>query len=310
MSQIYRPLHFVQRGLGHPVVMIHGMGSSSHDWDHLAPALHVSGYSTYEVDLLGHGDSPKPDDPKEYHMQAVYQSLQDWLDEMGIEKPFSLVGHSMGGYLSMRLSLEHPEWVRSLVLIDPLVGQSQLSPILRLLHRRAQMGIPLLAKTPWQLIDAVLSLDPIIGRAQSGRVRQLIVDDIKRASPNILNLPRTLTDLENDLSRLELPAQVIWGEKDLTLSPKSFPGIVSRLSNAEGHAIPNCGHQPHLICPEVVSHLVLNFLNQTAPINQSPSVPRENQASTAVLTAGYHGGAGAHSSESDNSSHLVISRPM
>jgi pimeloyl-ACP methyl ester carboxylesterase len=276
------------------------MGSSRHDWDHLAPALHMSGYCTYEVDLLGHGDSPKPDDLNEYHMQAVYQSLENWLVEMEIEKPFSLVGHSMGGYLSMRLGLEHPEWVRSIVLIDPLVGRYQLAPIFRLFHRRPQLGINLLPKIPWQLIDAVLSLDPIIGRAQSGRVRQLIVDDIKRASPNILNLPRTLTNLENDISRLQLPAQVIWGEKDLTLSPKSFPAIVSRLSNAEGHAIPNCGHQPHLICPELVNQLVLNFLNQTALLNLSSSAHQESQASTGAPPVDYHGGAGAHSSSLDN----------
>ena len=99
-----------------------------------------------------------------------------------------------------------------------------------------------------------------MGRNLPRWARQQVAIDIKRASPHILNLPRTVPDLTPELSRLQTPVQVIWGEKDLTLNPGSFPSLVSALPNSQGHPIPNCGHQPHLTQPEIVNQLVLSFL--------------------------------------------------
>lgn len=254
------PLNHIVRGEGQPIILIHGMASSRFDWELLAPALHSAGYRTYEVDLLGHGDSHKPINPQAYTIAAVYTALENWITDLNLQPPFTLVGHSMGGYLSLKFSLQHPEWVRSLVLIDPLYSITQLAPLFRILHRRPGLGIKALRKTPQSVINTVIGLDPSIGRKLPPRARHQIGLDIKRASPHILNLPRTIPDLTPELARLQTPAQVIWGENDLTLKPGSFRPLVNALANAKGYAIPNCGHQPHLTRPEVVNQLVLSFL--------------------------------------------------
>jgi pimeloyl-ACP methyl ester carboxylesterase len=262
----YRPLNHITRGEGQPVLLIHGLAASRFDWELLAPALHRAGYRTYEVDLLGHGDSHKPGDPQVYNIAAVYAALDSWIANLcgeenhDIEPPFTLVGHSLGGYLSLKFSLNHPEDVRSLVLIDPLYSISQLAPVFRILHRRPGLGIRALEKVPQHVIDVLMGLDPKLGRNLPRWARRQTAIDIMRASPHILNLPRTVPDLTPDLPNLQTPTQVIWGEKDLTLNPRSFPSLVSALPNAQGYAIPNCGHQPHLTRPEVVNPLVLSFL--------------------------------------------------
>jgi abhydrolase domain-containing protein 6 len=257
------PLRHTARGNGPAVILVHGMAASRYDWELLAPALQLAGYRTFEVDLLGHGESHKPADPQTYTIQSVYTALENWIVTLNLQPPFFLVGHSMGGYLSLRFGLNHPECVRSLALIDPLYSINQLSPVFRILQRRPGIGIKMLARIPQQVINTVVGLDPMIGHNLPSWARQQIVIDIKRASPNILNLPRTVPDLTPELAGLQVPVQIIWGEKDLTLDPNSFPLLVSSLANAQGCAIPNCGHQPHLSRPELVNQTVLRFFSQT-----------------------------------------------
>jgi len=56
--KILHKVNFVSQGKGAPVVMIHGLAASLHDWDFLLPRLTEAGYAGYALDLLGHGDSP------------------------------------------------------------------------------------------------------------------------------------------------------------------------------------------------------------------------------------------------------------
>lgn len=91
-------LHVVEAGGGSPILFIHGMGSSSATWEEcmrlLAPRHHV-----VAVDLLGHGQSPVPEDPAEYTRDKALADIDDIL--AGVGEPAVLVGHSLGGYLSL-----------------------------------------------------------------------------------------------------------------------------------------------------------------------------------------------------------------
>jgi pimeloyl-ACP methyl ester carboxylesterase len=63
--------NYVQQGEGAPVIMIHGIAASLHDWDELVPELSQNGYACYAPDLLGHGDSPKPQS-RAYQMDWIF----------------------------------------------------------------------------------------------------------------------------------------------------------------------------------------------------------------------------------------------
>lgn len=258
-------LNYITRGNGKPVVLIHGMAASYNDWKFLAPELHQAGYRTYEVDLLGHGDSYKPGDLRAYTIMTVFQALENWITCLEDEPPFILIGHSMGGYLSLIYALTYPERISQLILIDPFVSVTQLSPLFRFFHRHPGPGMKALKWVPRGFIAQIMGFGYIKRQNLPLRIRQQISIDIKRASPYILNLPRTVHDLSPELSRLELPVLMIWGDQDLTLNPGSFRSLMTRMRNVRGFAIPNCGHQPHLIKPEIVNQLVLNFLQQSFP---------------------------------------------
>ena len=77
------------------------------------------GSTVYALDLPGHGDSSKPPQRAAYTSDAVYRAFSAWLESLDLAQPPVLVGHSLGGYLSLRYACDHPDWVSRLALIDP-----------------------------------------------------------------------------------------------------------------------------------------------------------------------------------------------
>lgn len=254
-------LNYIEIGSGDPVILIHGMAASLYDWQTLAPALAQAGYHVFAVDLLGHGASPKPKKPDLYSVRSVYAVLEDWICGLGLETPIHLIGHSLGGYLSLRYALMRPQSVSSLTLINPLYTLNQISPVLRLFHQRPGVGIQVLRLAPLSVIEWALSWNAANLEKIGLQARRQIAIDYKRASPHILNITRHLPDLTPDLGRIQSPTLLIWGERDPTLAPKSYPLLADRLPHCIQSSIPDGGHQPHIAKAEFVNREILRFLD-------------------------------------------------
>jgi 2-hydroxy-6-oxonona-2,4-dienedioate hydrolase len=259
---LHHHIHYVARGQGQPVIFLHGVAASLHDWESLLPAVVEAGYRGFAPDLPGHGESEKPEDPDAYTAKHVEQTMEEWLDDLKDRPPYILIGHSFGGYLSLRYALCYPERVRALVLIDPYYSRRQPSSLLRWFLPRPTLGIRMMQVTPLPLIDRALGWDPVDASRFSEDARWQVAVDYKRASPHILNYPRTITDLTPRLGQIKAPTLVTWGMHDLTLQPSSFPPLVSSIPGATGHPIQGAGHQPHIGKPDEVQELVLEFLSR------------------------------------------------
>jgi pimeloyl-ACP methyl ester carboxylesterase len=255
-------LHFIARGDGPPVILVHGLAASLHDWEALVPDLATSGYRAFAVDLLGHGESYKPDDPLAYSLDSLFASLEEWIGQIIESPPFFLVGHSLGGYLCLKYARRHPEKVRAMALIDPLYSMGQVSPLLRWLNAHLAWAARAIQIVPLPVIDRVLGWDPIDAARFSPEARWQVAVDYKRASPYILNILHTITDLNTELHEINVPSLILWGDKDLTLSPRSFPPLLKALPQAKGFLLRGCGHQPHIGSPQQVNSLILDFISQ------------------------------------------------
>ncbi|MFC2030652.1 NAD(+) synthase [Chloroflexota bacterium] len=252
-------LHYVIDGEGPPVIMIHGITASSADWWRLMPLLVSAGYQAIAVDMLGHGDSDKPRDGRQYTSQKVYAALEAWIDSLGIETPFYLIGHSLGGYMSLTYAMNHPDRIRAMVLISPFYCLEQITRVLDTLLPLAGVGAGLLRATPQWLVNSFLSYNDSFLTHVDQETRWAYSRDIKRASPHVLRIPKNMPDLTKKLPSIEPATMVLWGEEDRIEKTDSFPRLVSGLANATGKGILKAGHHPHQGQPELVSRMVLDF---------------------------------------------------
>ncbi|MDI6770687.1 MAG: alpha/beta hydrolase [Anaerolineales bacterium] len=261
-------MNYIREGKGAPVLMIHGLAASLHDWDFLLPELVASGYEACALDLLGHGESAKPPRLEAYTAQGVYDHLAGWIDSLDLSVPVILIGHSLGGNLALLYALRFPARVRALILVNPFYSVRQLSPMLQLVFKRPLLNTSIIERTPYWLFRIVIDVTSLhFGSGEDGMhtlpasVRIQTALDYKRAAAGIYNIPRTLRDLTPDLPRVRMPALVLWGERDQSLAPGSFSELVRALPNARGKAIPVCRHVPHQCHAEQFNRLVMEFLN-------------------------------------------------
>src|SRR3972149_2005306 len=81
-----RLVNFVKFGSGTPIILLHGIAASLHDWDELLPDLAAHDNEVYALDLLGHGASAKPNS-RTYHIDWVIAHFLDWMEKIGIPQP-------------------------------------------------------------------------------------------------------------------------------------------------------------------------------------------------------------------------------
>jgi pimeloyl-ACP methyl ester carboxylesterase len=232
--------------------------------------LASSGYAGYALDLLGHGESHKPEARKDYTVESVYEHFSVWVDSLKITEPMTLVGHSLGGALSLMYASRHPERVRALVLVDPFYDIKQLSPVIQSSLIRRFLTTPMVELTPYwlfRLFVEVTSFNYYIGNRESHilpeHVRYQTALDYTRASSGIYNIVHTLPNLHSKLSQIQQPTLLLWGGRDQTLTPSSFSQLAGMLPNVTSiHIQPLCGHVPHQCHPGTFNPYVLEFLKE------------------------------------------------
>lgn len=245
--------------------MIHGLAASLHDWDFLFPELVKAGYAGYALDLLGHGDSPKPDS-RAYQMDWLVEHFLGWVDSLRLTEAAVLIGHSLGAYIAIEYARRFPARTRGLVLVDPFYSVAQLPRILRATYRHHALGGLIAARTPEWLYRIIIDFTSIAMGHSAGalhalpeEVRAQTALDYTRTAPGVYNLPNTGKDLTPYLPSIAVPSLVLWGDLDRTLAPASFSRLVTLLPDAKGESI-RASHVPHQSNADWFDGLVLEFL--------------------------------------------------
>lgn len=101
-------------GQGRPVVLLHGVASSSRIWLLVGPRLGERD-RVFALDQRGHGESAKP--ASGYDFPSVVADAAAFIETLGLDRPV-VVGHSWGGNVAVELAATHPDAVAGLVLVD------------------------------------------------------------------------------------------------------------------------------------------------------------------------------------------------
>ena len=259
--------NYVQQGSGTPVILIHGLAASLHDWDDLIPQLTDNGYAAYAPDLLGHGDSPKLDS-RAYQMDWVFEHFSSWMKSLRLTEPAILIGHSLGGYVALEYARRTSAWTRGLVLVNPFYSRTQLPLLIRKTYSRTNLSELVIGKVPEKWFRFFIDLSSAaIGhsvgalRTLPERIREQTILDYKRTAPGVYHIPSAISDLTHCLPEVNAPALVLWGDRDRTLAPASFLRLVKELPKARGEIL-HAGHVPHQSHADVFNRIVLDFLKE------------------------------------------------
>lgn len=127
-------LYYESTGRGQPLLLVHGLGSSTRDWEDQLPAF-AGKYRVLTFDVRGHGQSDKPPGP-----YSVRQFAADAIGLLTALKtgPAHVVGLSMGGMIGLQMALDAPELVKTLVVVNsgPEVPQDTLAQKLAVWQRK------------------------------------------------------------------------------------------------------------------------------------------------------------------------------
>lgn len=249
-------LPVVVRGSGPRMVLLHGRASNSGTWEPLVPYL--EGYELHLVDTIGHGAAPSPEDPAAYAIERHLDSLEETL--ASLDRPFVLVGHSMGGFLALRFALRHPGRVRALVL----ESASADNPFRGGRHAKAADAlrgqIDLVRAEGMQALCEHLEAHDQLHPRQ----RQNLLAMSPVAYVETIRALAEMSEVGHRLGELRVPTLVVCGYGDHIFLPECRT-LAERIPGARGSFLPDAAHSPHREDPAGMARALLAFLRELAP---------------------------------------------
>jgi pimeloyl-ACP methyl ester carboxylesterase len=250
-------IHYLDVGQGPVVVLLHGMGGSTANWPATVPAL-AAKYRVIVPDQIGFGKSDKP--LISYRIGTYVDFLDALLRELKVEKA-TLVGNSMGGWISAAFALAHPAKTESIVLVDAAgfaLGPNDDPKVLHTLNPSTREGVrqllPLILYNykPF-LTDA--GLDFFVTQrlaAGDGYTINALIESVKRGEDM----------LDGRLGNIKTPALIVWGKQD-GLTPLAWgERFKKEIPGAEMIVFDQCGHAPPLEKAADFNAALLKFLEK------------------------------------------------
>jgi pimeloyl-ACP methyl ester carboxylesterase len=236
------------------VVLVHGLGGRSEDWEKLAPFFVRAGFRVYLPDLPGYGESDKPADFS-YSVRDEAKIVAGFFDALGL-KQADLGGWSMGGWVVQLVAAEHPDRIRRLMLFD------SAGP-----YVKPDWDIKLFTPvSPAELekFDALLMPHP-------PQLPRFVAKDILRTSREhawiihrALDTMLTGRDTTDSLlPTLKMPVFIVWGDVDQITPLSEGQKIHKLIPQSQMHVVSGCGHLAPNECAGQIGPAAVGFLKQS-----------------------------------------------
>jgi pimeloyl-ACP methyl ester carboxylesterase len=214
------------------VVLVHGANDQAGTWFAVAPRL-AQEHRVIMPDLPGHGESAPAEGP--IPISLIVSQLAAMIDEAAPNERVTLVGNSLGGWISMLYALEHPERVERLVL-EASGGLAR------------PLAVPIVAHTREEAIPILRAVHGPQYEPQEWVIEALL--QRAHGSPMLRLTELVEHDIEPRLGELTAPATLIWGADDGVLPLSYAEALRDAIPNADLHVIEGAGHIPHMQQPE------------------------------------------------------------
>lgn len=276
---------YFEKGQGEPMVLVHGSHfgtqdacDSALDWepcfDGLADEFHV-----FAIDKLGQGHTDNPKRDEDYTMAAVVEHAYGFLKVMNL-RDVHVVGHSRGGFVVTRLTLLHPEVVKSCIIVDsgslapgPSLTESIMNhaPEPRLGRESQRWVVEHYSYGTEHITEKWL--DAAVEIAQLPKYRDAVRKMAQEGLKDDQFMPGLTLDKEQSLNwimqgRLQTPTLVMWGYNDPTALLKRgqwlFEIIAETNPASQMHVLNRAGHFCYREQSEAFNEAVKGFVKSLA----------------------------------------------
>ncbi len=261
-------LFYEEEGKGPPVLLIHGFGTSTYTWRHIAPALALT-HRVIAVDLKGFGQSDKPFDAR-YSVFDQAELLAQLIEDEDL-RDLTIVGHSFGGGIALLLALENDNRlngrIKKLVLLDTIAYPQHIPVFFRLLdvplfsHLGVRM-VPPIVQTRVALRIAYFDdskIDPeevetYAAPLKTAAGKHAIIYSARQIVPD------DLAEIAERYGSIALPTLILWCDHDRIVPFEIGLKLRRTLPNSSLRLVRDCGHMPQEEQPEITLKLLQGFI--------------------------------------------------
>lgn len=250
-------VHYETYGRGRPVILLHGWLGSWALWRNTIEELGKH-FRTYALDFFGFGDSM--DRTADFSVTNYVELVHQFMDRLGIVKA-PLIGHSMGGTVSLGVASRYPERVVKVIVIGSPINGSSLNVFLKLSGYQSVANlvyaVPLIRTSFIYLLTHV-------GTREGNAVHKMVSQDASKVtSDSFFQSIATLrkTDLTTDVSTLPMSILGIYGKNDIIVAPSESKTLARHAPTAQIAWFEKSGHFPMMDEPARFYETVNDFLH-------------------------------------------------
>lgn len=249
-------LHYEVYGRGKPVILLHGWLGSWGLWQETMTFLGQY-YRTYALDFWGFGESGAKLDT--YQVSDFVALVEKFMDQMGIVQA-PLVGHSMGGTVSLLSAIKMPDRISRVTVIgSPIVGSS-LAFMLKLagfrLNAWALFNLFGVFRGIMRMAAPMMCRDPRFSDMMDRDLTQLSMESFLLS---IASLRRT--DVRPELNKLQIPVMGMYGDKDIIVNPNQWAALKKGVPHARIERFDSAGHFIMMDEPQLCMEKLKSFLD-------------------------------------------------
>ena len=253
-------LFFRTFGEGKPLIILHGLFGLSDNWVGFGKKIAELGYQVFILDQRNHGQSPHSD---MFNYLAMTDDLYEFIEENEIENPI-LMGHSMGGKVTIRFSLENPDLISKAIIVDMSLREYPR----RYAHEKI---IDAMRRIDFGMVSSRKEVDMLLTeRLPDFSLRQFIMKNLywetKERLAWRINFEAICANMDNlidgvdTIDKFENPALFIKGGLSDYILEEDYPMIKYNFPDSKIITIKNTSHWVHAEAPEEFYKIVTQFL--------------------------------------------------
>ncbi|MFK0087864.1 alpha/beta fold hydrolase [Pseudomonas sp. NPDC090755] len=257
---------YLATGQGQPVVLIHGVGLNKEMWGGQVVGL-ASDYRVIAYDMLGHGQSPRPQ--QGCGLPGYAAQLAELLDHLQLPQA-TIIGFSMGGLVARAFALHYPQRLAALVVLNSVFNRSaeQRAGVIARTAQAAEHG-------PDANAEAALARwfsreYQAANPAQIAAIRQTLASNDPQGYLTTYELFATQDMYRaDDLGSIQVPTLIATGEWDLGSTPDMTRQLARRIPGAQSVVLAEQRHMMPVESPRLVNQMLLDFLGDAKTLSDS-----------------------------------------